>query len=178
HRLKYRRLAGAVRPDDAGDPVTEDDLGVGMLAKVHKPQPMQLHPVPPPVSLSARAAVSRYSTPSFTNVSRFSSASRGRRPRKSCTVSVSVCRRPPGHVRWPRRCRDGTKSDSRPWQVHEQIPFAGALFLPPGTRALRGLILQLPPGIRGQILEAPRIPGIRRNRLRSVIVTQCDVVPF
>src|SRR4029077_6696074 len=76
-RLQQRRLAGAVGPDDAGDAVAEDDLGVGMLAEVHKPQPVQLHPVPPPVSLSARAAVSRYSTPSFTNVARFSSASRG-----------------------------------------------------------------------------------------------------
>src|SRR6266571_1783503 len=55
------------------------------------PQPVQLHASP-----SAPAVASRYSTPSFTNVSRFSSASSGRRPRKSRTVSVSVCRRAPG----------------------------------------------------------------------------------
>ena len=59
-RFEQRRLAGAVRPDDAGDPVTEHDFGVGVLAEVDEPQAVQLHAgVPAPPASSLRAAASR-----------------------------------------------------------------------------------------------------------------------
>src|SRR6266566_1528292 len=96
-RLEQRCLARAVGADDPGDAVTKHDFGIGVLAEIDEPQPLQLHG-------EGGSAVSRYSTPTFTNVSRFSSASSGRRPRKSRTVSVSVWRLAPApaapSVRW------------------------------------------------------------------------------
>src|SRR5437773_2812058 len=90
NRLEQRRLAGAVGPDDPGDAVAEHDLRVGVLPEVDEAEALQLH-----AGLSALAADSRYSTPSFTNVSRFSSASSGRPPRNSRNSSVRLRRRAP-----------------------------------------------------------------------------------
>ena len=88
-RLEQGGLAGAVGADDACDSIAKRNFGIGVLPEIHEPQPMQLH------GDSSRATASKYSTPSFTNDSRFSSASNGRRPRKSRTVSVRVWRRTP-----------------------------------------------------------------------------------
>src|SRR5204862_58382 len=118
-RFEQRGLAGAVWSDDAGDAVAEHDLGVGMLAEVGEPQALQLHAVP----LSALAALSRYSTPSFTNVSRFNSASSGRRPRKSRTVSVRVWRRVPlDPALLVARCASGRRRSS--WKFSARALYA------------------------------------------------------
>src|ERR1041385_1204531 len=91
-RLEQRRLARAIGADDARDAVAECELGIGVLAEVDEPQALELHALAP----SGCPADSRYSTPSLTNVSRLSSASSGRRPRNSRTVSLRDCLRPPG----------------------------------------------------------------------------------
>src|SRR5438477_3390993 len=114
-RLEQGGLAGAVGADDAGDSVAKRNLGIGVLAEVDEPQPMQLH------GDSSRATDSRYSTPSFTNDSRFNSASNGRRPRKSRTVSVRVWRRTPVPAVVP-RCDSGRRKSN--WKFSARALYA------------------------------------------------------
>src|SRR5260370_38196388 len=87
-RLQEGRFPRPVGPEDPREPGPELELGVRVLAEVHEAEPVQLHQ--PSGSPPGRPT---YSPPSRTNSPRSRSASSGRAPRNSATVSRTVGRR-------------------------------------------------------------------------------------
>ena len=102
--LEDRRLAGAVRADDAGDAGVELDPRVDVLAEVAEPDAVDPHQASASTDGVAAAAVcasSRYFNPRPTKPSRSMSASSGRARSFSTTMSRRFAARP-ARRSWPR----------------------------------------------------------------------------